>query len=179
VLVALYAGIGAGPSTPTEHESPQRMPELHAVFTRRRGDLRRHAGEISFPGGRLEPEDADLPAAALREAEEEIGLPREEAILVGALTPASTFVTGYAIYPFVGLLRPGRPWMPSPTEVDAVLEFPLRVLRDARQQVSVSPRGVSFLTDAYVVGEHSIWGATARIVDDLLARLAAVPQLLV
>src|SRR5438552_15105750 len=77
--------------------------ELHAVFTRRREDLRRHAGEVSFPGGRQEVDEGegeeDLRQTALREAEEEIGLPREAVELVGALTPTPTIATNYAIYP--------------------------------------------------------------------------------
>src|SRR5215212_6212842 len=73
--------------------------DLHAVFTKRNADLRRHAGEISFPGGRRD-EDEELRATALREAEEEIGLAREDVELVGALPPTGTLVTNYVIYPF-------------------------------------------------------------------------------
>ncbi len=80
----------------------------HAVFTRRRADLRRHAGEISFPGGRRDPDDADLRETALREAEEEIGLPRGDVRVLGELAPTSTFVTGYLIHPFVGLIPAGE-----------------------------------------------------------------------
>ena len=80
----------------------------HAVFTKRRTDLRRHAGEISFPGGRRDPEDADLRETALREAEEEIGLPRADVEVLGELEPTSTFVTGYLIHPFVGLIPAGQ-----------------------------------------------------------------------
>src|SRR5580704_7973460 len=70
---------------------------LHAVFTRRHHDLPRHAGEISFPGGRRDPEDADLIATALRETHEEVGLPPESVELIGALEPIPTVVTGYAV----------------------------------------------------------------------------------
>src|SRR5690242_21813586 len=70
------------------------------VFTERRADLRRHAGEISFPGGRRDPGDPDLVATALREAEEEIALAPGDVEVGGALPPASTFVTGYRIHPF-------------------------------------------------------------------------------
>ena len=77
------------------------------MFTKRRDDLKRHAGEISFPGGRRDPEDADLTATALREAHEEIGLPPDAVEIVGALPPTPTFVTNYAVYPFVGLIEPG------------------------------------------------------------------------
>jgi 8-oxo-dGTP pyrophosphatase MutT (NUDIX family) len=143
----------------------------HAVFTKRRTDLRRHAGEISFPGGRRDPEDADLRETALREAEEEIGLPRSEVEVLGELAPTSTFVTGYLIHPFVGLIPAGRSWRLSPTEVDSVLELPVQVLRDARTRTQIERRGITFETDAYIVGETLIWGATARILESLLEQL--------
>jgi 8-oxo-dGTP pyrophosphatase MutT (NUDIX family) len=142
----------------------------HVVFTRRRGDLRRHAGEISFPGGRRDPEDAGLSDTALREAEEEIGLPRAQVRLLGELPPVSTFVTNYLIHPFVGEIPAGLAWRPSPREVDAVLELSLRALRESRTRTRIERRGISFETDAYIVDEHIIWGATARIVEHLLER---------
>src|SRR5204863_2288366 len=74
------------------------------IFTERRADLRRHAGEISFPGGRRDDGDGDLTATALREAEEEIGLSPSSVEICGALPPAATFVTGYRIQPFVGVI---------------------------------------------------------------------------
>jgi 8-oxo-dGTP pyrophosphatase MutT (NUDIX family) len=146
--------------------------EPHAVLTRRRADLRRHAGEISFPGGRRDPEDLDLRETALREAEEEIGLARADVRVLGELPPVSTFVTGYLIHPFVGLIPAGRSsigqrWRPSPQEVDAVLELPLGALRESRTRTRMERRGISFETDAYILAEHLIWGATARILDDL------------
>jgi 8-oxo-dGTP pyrophosphatase MutT (NUDIX family) len=146
--------------------------EPHAVFTRRGTGLRRHAGEISFPGGRRDPEDVDLSATALREAEEEIGLARTEVKLVGQLEPTPTWVTNYVIHPFVGLIPAGRVWQMSPREVDAVLELPLRALRAGRTRTQLERRGVAFETDAYVLDGHVIWGATARILELLLEREA-------
>ncbi|MFI5008722.1 MAG: NUDIX hydrolase [Solirubrobacterales bacterium] len=145
--------------------------EPHAVFTRRGTGLRRHAGEISFPGGRQDPEDADLSDTALREAEEEIGLSRSDVRLVGTLEPTPTFVTNYVIHPFVGLVPAGRVWEVSPREVDAVLELPLRALRESRTRTRLERRGISFETNAYVIGENLIWGATARILEELLERV--------
>lgn len=145
--------------------------EPHVVFTRRRADLRSHAGEISFPGGRHDPEDTDLRETALREAEEEIGLAREDVVLLGELEPTPTWVTNYVIHPFVGLIPAGRVWEVSPREVDAVLELPLQALRESRQRTRLERRGVEFETDAYIVDGHLIWGATARILELLLERL--------
>jgi 8-oxo-dGTP pyrophosphatase MutT (NUDIX family) len=145
--------------------------EPHAVFTKRRDDLRRHAGEISFPGGRRDPEDADLSETALREAEEEIGLPREDVKLLWELPLTSTFVTNYLIHPFVGLIPAGLAWRVSADEVEEVLELPLATLRESRTRARLTRRGMSFQTDAFVVDEHLIWGATARILENLLVRL--------
>jgi len=145
--------------------------EPHVVLTRRRADLRRHAGEISFPGGRHDSEDADLKDTALREAEEEIGLPRGEVRLLGELPATSTFATNYVIHPFVGLIPAGLAWRLSPHEVDAVLELPLGSVRAGRDRRRMERRGIVFEADTYVVDEHFIWGATARVIDDLLERL--------
>jgi 8-oxo-dGTP pyrophosphatase MutT (NUDIX family) len=147
--------------------------ELVAVFTRRRDDLRRHAGEISFPGGRQDVEDGeeDLRRTALREADEEIGLAPGAVTLAGGLQPTPTVVTNYAIYPFVGAIETDHAWTVSEEEVAAVLELPLRAVRDGYDRRRLLRRGVPFRTDVYVVGEHLIWGATARIVADLLERL--------
>ncbi len=152
----------------------ERAGDLHAVFTERRDDLRRHAGEISFPGGRQDEPDEDLRFTALREAEEEIGLPPGDVDLVGALPPTGTFVTGYRIHPFVGLIRPGRTWTPQPSEVDVVLELSLQALSDGHEDRRLPRKGVPFKTPTYTVGDHLVWGATARIVRTLLERLAPV-----
>jgi 8-oxo-dGTP pyrophosphatase MutT (NUDIX family) len=145
--------------------------EPHLVLTRRRADLRRHAGEISFPGGRWEAEDADLRETALREAEEEIGLERSRVSLLGELPPTSTLATKYVIYPFVGTIPAGLAWRLSPKEVDAVLELPLKAISAGRTRTQMVRRGFTFETDAYIVEEHLIWGATARIIENLLRGL--------
>jgi 8-oxo-dGTP pyrophosphatase MutT (NUDIX family) len=145
------------------------LQEPHIVLTKRRDDLRRHAGEISFPGGRRDPGDADLQQTALREAEEEIGLSRAAVRLLAELPPTSTFATNYVIHPFVGEIPAGQRWLVSPKEVDAVLELPVKDLRESRTRTRMERRGFSFETDAYILGEHLIWGATARIIEELLA----------
>ena len=156
VLVALYVDSG----------------DLHAVFTRRRHDLRSHAGEISFPGGRRDPQDESLLHTALRETEEEIGLPPAAVRVLGALPPTPTVATNYGVYPFVGLIEPGYAWTPSAWEVDEVLELRLRDLRAARTRRRLLHRGIPFRSDVYDVSDEAvIWGATARIVGDLLGRV--------
>jgi 8-oxo-dGTP pyrophosphatase MutT (NUDIX family) len=145
--------------------------ELHAVFTKRRDDLRRHAGEISFPGGRRDHAGEPLTDTALREAEEEIGLPRDAVELLGALSPVQTFVTGYLVFPHVGVIEPGHAWIPNPGEVAQVMELPLRALVEGFALRPMTRRGVTFETDTYVVEDHLIWGVTARILGELLGRL--------
>jgi 8-oxo-dGTP pyrophosphatase MutT (NUDIX family) len=147
---------------------------LVAVFTERRSDLRRHAGEISFPGGRQDAPGEDLRETALREAEEEIGLPREDVELVGALPPVGTFVTSYRVHPFVGVIQPGHVWAPQETEAAQVLELPLRDLVRGYESRRLLRRGVPTRTPTYTVDGHLVWGATARIVESLLERLAPV-----
>jgi 8-oxo-dGTP pyrophosphatase MutT (NUDIX family) len=144
--------------------------ELHAVFTRRRDDLRRHAGEISFPGGRQEPGE-DLRDTALREADEEIGLDPKSVHLVGALAPTPTVVTSYAIYPFVGVIDEGNQWRPSESEVAEVLELNLKRLKQGYTRERLIRRGLPFRTDVYKLDGAQIWGATARILGDLFERL--------
>ena len=144
---------------------------LHAVFTRRRDDMRRHPGEISFPGGRRDDDEPDLEDTALREAEEEIGLSPGMVQIAGALQPTPTFVTDYAIYPFVGVIDPGHVWRPEAREVAEVLELSLQDVRAGYGRRRMVRRGMPFRTDTYQVGDRVIWGATARIVADLLDRL--------
>jgi 8-oxo-dGTP pyrophosphatase MutT (NUDIX family) len=146
---------------------------LTAVFTERRADLRRHAGEISFPGGRQDEPDEDLRTTALREAEEEIGLAPADVELVGALPPVGTFVTGYRIYPFVGTIK-RQEWTPQESEVAQVLEFTLSDLVAGHEMKRLIRKGVPIKTPTYTVDGHLVWGATARIVQSLLERLAPI-----
>jgi 8-oxo-dGTP pyrophosphatase MutT (NUDIX family) len=149
-------------------------PDLVTVFTERRADLPQHAGEISFPGGRQDHPDEDLRETALREADEEIGLAAADVELVGALPPVGTFVTGYRIYPFVGMIEPGRMWTPHEAEVAQVLEFSLHDLVRGHRMKRLLRKGVPIKTPTYTVNGHLVWGATARIVQSLLARLRPV-----
>ena len=168
VLVPLYRDpVAAG--NPAAAGDP-----LTAVFTERRADLRRHAGEISFPGGRQDHPEEDLRSTALREAHEEIGLDPSGVELVGALPPVGTFVTGYRIFPFVGLIEPGQTWRPQDTEVEKVLEFTLADLMRGHEMQRLIRKGVPIKTPTYTVDGHLVWGATARIVQSLLERLGPI-----
>jgi 8-oxo-dGTP pyrophosphatase MutT (NUDIX family) len=140
------------------------------VFTERRADLRRHAGEISFPGGRRDPPESFL-EAALREAQEEIGLAPTAVEVVGALPPVSTFVTSYRVHPFVGLIPDQLELRPNPAEVEAVLQLSLDDLVSGFDKRRILRRGMPIRPDTYVVDGHLIWGATARILGELLRRL--------
>ena len=146
-------------------------PDLVAVFTERRADLKRHAGEISFPGGRQD-EGERLHETALREAEEEIGLVAADVELVGALPPVGTFATGYRVFPFVGVIQPGHAWTPQETEVAQVLELSLPNLVRGHEMKRLIRKGVPIKTPTYTVDGHLVWGATARILQELLRRLS-------
>lgn len=140
------------------------------VLTERRADLRRHAGEISFPGGRREPGE-ELRLTALREAHEEVGLHPDGVRLLGALPPITTLVTGYRVYPFVGQVTAPGAWVPQEREVARILEFPLERLRGARRWETLWRKRVPVPTVTFTVDGHLIWGATARMLDQLLRRL--------
>jgi 8-oxo-dGTP pyrophosphatase MutT (NUDIX family) len=140
------------------------------VFTERRHDLRRHAGEISFPGGRRD-EGGSYLRTALREAHEEIGLDPEVVDVLGALPPIGTFVTNFKVHPIVGLVEADLEYVVSPTEVETVLAFEISALREGFAMRRPIRHGLPTRTPTYVIGDHLIWGATARILGDLLERL--------
>jgi len=150
---------------------------LHVLFTERSKELRAHAGQISFPGGRVELSDADAPAAALREAHEEVGLDKEDVEILGMLDDCPTFVTGFVITPVVGLINPlaftsaGRyPWNPSPAEIAALHELPLADFLEPRNlRIEMREReGRMFELYWYTVQGQVVWGATARILSQLI-----------
>ena len=142
------------------------------IFTERRADLRRHAGEISFPGGRRDDGDADLRATALREAQEEIGLDPASVEIGESLPATRTFVTNYVVHPFVGHVPHPRELSlrPNPAEVETILTFSLELLREGYEMRRLVRRGVPIHTPTYEVEGQLIWGATARILGDLLDR---------
>lgn len=139
-----------------------RGDELSVLFTIRADDLKQHAGQISFPGGRLEPGDPDATSAALREAEEEVGLQRRFVEILGRL-PDHAVITGYRVTPVVGLVHPGFELVLDRVEVAGTFEAPLRHLLDPATRARRTRRiaGEDFETFDLPWGSFNIWGATA------------------
>jgi 8-oxo-dGTP pyrophosphatase MutT (NUDIX family) len=142
-------------------------------FTLRPEFMRQHSGEISFPGGRRHPEDADLLQTALRETHEELGLPPEAVEVLGALPPIQARVSGFAVVPFVGLLSERPEFVPSPHEVAEVIEVPLATLLAIEQEREWQVGEDRWQTYAYVFEQHTIWGATGRMLKTFLDVLRA------
>lgn len=143
------------------------------VFTERHADLKKHAGEISFPGGMSEETDANLEWTALRETHEEVSISPDRVEIQGALAPVGTFVTSFRIQPFVGLVSGDEPFVPNPAEVASILEFGIDDLVDAYAMRRLVRRGVPIRTPTFKMERVLIWGATARILTDFLTRIKA------
>jgi len=154
-----------------------RGEELTVLLTRRASDLKHHAGQISFPGGRMEPGDRDAVAAALRETEEEIGLRPEFIEVIGRL-PDHVVISGYRVTPIVGLVRPGFELVLDPKEVFATFEAPLRHLLDPATHARRSHQIGEELLETFELpwGEHNIWGATAGMLLTLIEVLGGSPR---
>ena len=138
------------------------------LLTRRTAHLSAHAGQISFPGGRLEADDAHAAAAALRETEEEIGLPPDQVEVIGRL---DTYVTrtGFEVTPIVGLILPPTSLRPDPFEVAEVFEVPLAFLLDPRNRERRAREFEGIRREFWAIpyGEYLIWGATAGMLVNL------------
>ena len=137
---------------------------LNVLLTQRSADLPDHPGQISFPGGRVEPDDRDDAAAALREVVEEIALPLERISILGELARYET-VTGYRVTPVVGWVEPPFALRPDPVEVADVFEVPLAFLLEPANQLRhfrmIGPRRRDYWAIPY--GDRYIWGATAAM----------------
>ena len=145
--------------------------EPGVILTQRTETLRRHAGQVAFPGGRLDPGE-DAVAAALREAEEEIALPRDAVEVIGTSDRYRTG-TGFAITPVIGIVPPDLPLIAGEAEVAAVFEVPLAFLLDAANQRAA--RAVHQGRERHYVemlwNDRRIWGATAGMIVNLSRRL--------
>lgn len=151
-----------------------RPHEFTVLLTRRTAHLAAHAGQVSFPGGRVEPADRDSIAAALRESEEEVGLPPDQVEVIGRL---DTYITGseFEIYPVVGLVRAPVSLRPDPVEVAEAFEVPLSFILEPanRQRQTRELRGHLRTFFVLPYERHHIWGATAAMLVNLAEILTA------
>lgn len=150
----------------------ERETGLHVVLTKRAEHLRQHAGQISFPGGRIEQGDTDPLQAALREAQEEIHLQSDNIELIGHLAPMAT-ITGFLVYPVVVLLDSAYTAKPDGNEVTELFEAPLNLFLDKRNEhtFEIEFRGVQRQLQEFRWKHYRIWGATATMLIDLRNRL--------
>jgi 8-oxo-dGTP pyrophosphatase MutT (NUDIX family) len=148
-------------------------PEPTLILTLRTKNLRSHSGQISFPGGRIDAEDASPEAAALREAREEIDLDESSVRLLGNMDDIETFVSGYVVTPVIGWIEETPELDPNPAEVAAVIHAPLSQLtEEIRVEPGIVHEGRTLPTEAWVWEDNVIWGVTARILRLFLLRLA-------
>ena len=140
------------------------------LLSQRSANLKEHPNEISFPGGRMDINDVNLIKCALRESEEEIGIAPERVHTLGPLAPVKTR-TGYTVWPTVGVIPDRYPFSLNPEEVTSLLEVPLTWLlnRDSiRSEAFMQSDGILICRKLYTFNSHLIYGATARILDQLL-----------
>jgi 8-oxo-dGTP pyrophosphatase MutT (NUDIX family) len=153
----------------------ERSGEMRVVMTRRRPDLRLHPGQISFPGGRIDEGDADALAAALREAHEEVGLVPGDVEVIGRLSEALVVMTGFRLTPWVGVVPYPYDWRAEPGEVAEIVHLSIEDLRrpGAHHVEHREAFGMTHRVHFFTVGNDIVWGASARVLEELLSILGA------
>jgi 8-oxo-dGTP pyrophosphatase MutT (NUDIX family) len=137
--------------------------EYRVLFTKRTDTVEVHRGQISFPGGRIDEEDRSLLDTALRETEEEIGLPRQAVAVLGRIDDTRTVSSNYIVHPFVGLIPYPYPFRLNAGEVKKLVEVPFSIFFGEKEDIPVEYEGEVYRNLAYSYGGEVIWGATARI----------------
>jgi 8-oxo-dGTP pyrophosphatase MutT (NUDIX family) len=147
----------------------QKDGDCHLLFTKRSEEVKYHKGEISFPGGVVDEEDRELIHTALREAREEIGLKENDVQIIGVLDDIVT-ITKFIVTPFIGLFPHPYPFKVSEVEIAELIEVPLSSLveEDCYSEREIFRGGQNEIIYSYQYGKHIIWGATARILKQLL-----------
>lgn len=172
------AALAASPSTtmPREGSRPSAVllmlydhgGEPGLVFTKRSEHVRHHKGEISFPGGGMEPADRTLRDTAIRETVEELGVDADDIAIIGDMAEMLTYVTGFLVKPYVAHVPAREAYAHSEAEIAEVLRVPLRTLAEVGREAEWEVRGFRFTTNVFEVGSNVIWGATGKIVRDFL-----------
>lgn len=153
---------------------PEAQSNLEVVLTRRTDSLRGHSGQVSFPGGKRDPEDDSFTATALREACEEIGICSDDLTVIGAMSTLYIPPSDFEVFPTVATLLVPPQFEPNPAEVAEIFTFRLDDLLDEghkREELWDFPGGYKICVPFYAVGDHKVWGATATMLSELEARL--------
>ena len=152
------------------------VDHAYVVLTVRAGTLGRHSGQVSLPGGGVEPGET-IEQAALREAHEEVGLPLDNVRVLGALTPLDIPVSGFRLHPIVAVARARAVLTPSDGEVARILEVDIDELVAPERQISIERErdGRTMIVPAFQAGGEEIWGATAMVLAEFLTLIGWVP----
>ena len=148
---------------------------LHVLFTKRASHLRHHASQISFPGGKAEPDDTSLTCTALREAQEEIGLSSKAVTVIGQLDPYQV-ISGYHVTPIVAFIEKDQPYKKDDNEVAEIFQVPLQYfLADEHHHIIVASRnGQKHNIHFMPYKSYNIWGATASMLKDLVNHITPI-----
>ena len=177
VLMLFCAGIGdladSGLGAPARFASDAGPDGPEVLLTERSAGLKKHPGQISFPGGAREESDLDAAAVALRESQEEVGLDVDRLTVLGALPPAPVPVSGFMVSPVLAAMQDPGVLTPQTGEVDRVLRVPVHELVSPRNRCSsaLRRRGVTLKTPAFLLGDTLVWGFTGILLDRVLNRL--------